>query len=274
VSASLASLGGRSARRFSLSERIRYDYSQPVTNLRQQLKVVPPSIHGGQLRRSWQLSVGRVPVATRRAYLDEFGNVTVEVVVPRVEKCVELLLDVEVDLEAFEPSFDVAVDRRYLWPTHLTAPCQLTAELAAGAGFGDVESLCAKVHRSISYGWGHTGIDTPAAQALVVGKGVCQDYAHIMLAACRSAGLPARYVSGHLLGEGGSHAWVEVLHPHPYLRDIWVANGWDPTHNRRVNADYLVVALGRDYADAAPLSGSYVGAGTNTLRVEKRLDVT
>ncbi len=98
-----------------------------------------------------------------------------------------------------------------------------------------------KVHRSISYGWGYTGIDTP---------------------------------SPNLIGEGGSHAWVEVLHPHHYLRDICVANGWDPTRNRRIDADYLVVAIGRDYADTAPLLGSYVGTRTNTLRIEKHLDVT
>jgi transglutaminase-like putative cysteine protease len=85
--------------------------------------------------------------------------------------------------------------------------------------------------------------------------------------------MPARYVSGHLTGEGGSHAWVEVLRPDPHRRSQWTAEGWDPTHNRRTDADYLVVAVGRDYADAAPLSGTYEGAGTtNTLSVEKRLD--
>src|SRR6202044_891456 len=109
---------------------------------------------------------------------------------------------------------------------------------------------------------------TTASEALAHGRGVCQDYAHIMLAACRLLGLPARYVSGHLRGEGGSHAWVEVLHPHPLRQGFWFAEGWDPTHDRRVDADYLVVAVGRDYGDVAPLTGYYEGPGaTNTLVV-------
>ncbi len=59
------------------------------------------------------------------------------------------------------------------------------------------------------YGWGVTNVETTAAEALRLGQGLCQDYAHIMLAICRAANLPARYASGHLLAEGGSHAWVE-----------------------------------------------------------------
>ena len=96
-----------------------------------------------------------------------------------------------------------------------------------------------------------------------------------MLAACRLVGLPARYVSGHLVGEGGSHAWVEVLHPRPRRQGTWRAEDWDPTHNRRTNTDYLVVAVGRDYADVAPLSGTYKGRdASNTLAVKKRSDLT
>ncbi len=65
--------------------------------------------------------------------------------------------------------------------------------------------------RTLTYEFGVTGVHTTAADAVAGGRGVCQDYADIMLALCRAAGLPARYVSGHLVGEGGSHAWVEVV---------------------------------------------------------------
>jgi transglutaminase-like putative cysteine protease len=83
------------------------------------------------------------------------------------------------------------------------------------------------------------------------------------------AGIPARYVSGHLLGEGGSHAWVEVLRP---SGRHWVAEGWDPTHDRRTDDAYITVAVGRDYADVAPLSGTYDGTGVEgTLTVSKRV---
>jgi transglutaminase-like putative cysteine protease len=216
-----------------------------------------------------------VPSSTKRTFLDRFGNVTIDVRVPRVDDSVEFVLDVEADTDESRWPYDPVVDRGYLRPTRLTRVEGSVAELVPAGDDPSVASLCERVHRSLDYEWGITGVGTTASEALAGGRGVCQDYAHIMLAACRAAGVPARYVSGHLGGEGGSHAWVEVLHPHPYCGNRWVAQGWDPTHNRRANSDYLMVAVGRDYADVAPLSGHYDGPGaTNTLAVEKRLELT
>jgi transglutaminase-like putative cysteine protease len=269
-----ATVVDRTARTFVLDQTIRYHYSAPVTNLRQRLKVVPPPVHGPQRRSRWELTVTGVRSSATRTFLDRFGNVTIDVTVPRVEDFVEFALDVEADIDAVGYLQDTAVDRRYLRTTRLTAPDERIAELAASFDGRQVDALCAQVHGCLTYEWGVTGVDTTASQALAGGRGVCQDYAHIMLGVCRAAGVPARYVSGHLVGEGGSHAWVEVLHPHPYLRGRWVADGWDPTRNRRTDSDYLVIAVGRDYADAAPMSGTYAGPGaTNTLAVEKRLAV-
>jgi transglutaminase-like putative cysteine protease len=115
-----------------------------------------------------------------------------------------------------------------------------------------------------------TTIDTTAAEALAGGRGVCQDSAHVMIALGRAAGLPARYVSGHLLGEGGTHAWVEVVVADP---DGARAVGFDPCNGRRTDRAYLTVATGRDYADVAPTSGTYVGAARGTLTATKRVDV-
>jgi transglutaminase-like putative cysteine protease len=91
-----------------------------------------------------------------------------------------------------------------------------------------------------------------------------------MLALCRAAGLPARYVSGHLLGEGGTHAWVEVI----------IAGGtgaravaFDPCNGRRAGRDYLTVATGRDYTDVAPTSGTYLGTVGGTLTTTKQVGV-
>jgi transglutaminase-like putative cysteine protease len=265
---------GVAARTFLLDQRIRYCYSGPVANLRQRLRVVPPSAHGSQRRRRWHLKVDGVRSSSTRTFLDAFGNVTVDVHVPRVDDLVDFVVDVEAETDKAR-SCDVSfLDRRYLRPTRLTAPDRTIAEMVSQTKGGDVASLCARVHRSITYEWGVTGVRTTAAEALAAGRGVCQDYAHIMLSACRATGLAARYVSGHLTGEGGSHAWVEVLRPHASRRGTWIAEGWDPTHNRRTTANYLVVAIGRDYADAAPLSGTYEGSGTtNHLVVRKRIDV-
>jgi transglutaminase-like putative cysteine protease len=94
---------------------------------------------------------------------------------------------------------------------------------------------------------------------------VCQDFTHIMLAAFRSQGLPARYVSGYLYNNGhtaASHAWVDVHVP---------GQGWlslDPTHNRPQTGQYVRVALGRDYADVPPTRGVFKGPGKETLEVK------
>jgi transglutaminase-like putative cysteine protease len=77
-----------------------------------------------------------------------------------------------------------------------------------------------------------------------------------MLAACHLLGVLVRYVSGHLASDGGSHAWVEVFHQDPSGPDSWAWQAHDPTHNRHTDDDYLVVAVGRDYADVAHLTGA------------------
>ena len=121
------------------------------------------------------------------------------------------------------------------------------------------------------YGHGATHVGTTAAQALATGQGLCQDYAHLMLALCRAAGLRARYVSGHMLAEGGSHAWVEVLLP---LKDGFEIIAYDPTNNRRPGLRYVTVAVGRDYRDVAPTSGSYSGSYVGRLTITKRAGLT
>ena len=282
-----AALAGRGVRTFVLDQRVRYSYSAPVTDLRQHLRIVPPATHGHQRRRGWQLSVEGVASWTVRTFTDRWGNETMTVTVPKVETAVEFVLHAEVEigtgaalrspLRRAPVTLRDTVDPRCLRPTRLTRADGPIAAMVrdlgpAGGRPVDLGPLCERVHTAIAYEWGITGVRTTASEALAGGRGVCQDYAHIMLAACRRAGIPARYVSGHLTGEGGSHAWIEVLHPVPGRPGAWTAEGWDPTHNRRTNADYLVVAVGRDYADAAPMWGTFEGDGVeSTLEVEKRL---
>jgi transglutaminase-like putative cysteine protease len=273
----------RAQRRFVLDQRIRYSYSSPITDLHQYLRVVPPPAHGGQHRRHWSLTAGGVASSRMQESIDSFGNLVVVTDVPHVGDAVDFIVHVEADIDDGSTVHAVAADPRYHWATPLTTADGAITELALadpprtsrhGSPLDhlDVESICDRVHRAITYGWGITGVDTTASAALAGGVGVCQDYAHIMLAACRRAGIAARYVSGHLVGEGGSHAWVEVLHPSDTSAGTWLAEAWDPTHNRRVDGDYLVVAVGRDYRDAAPMAGTFVGEGvTGNLVVEKRL---
>ena len=131
-----------------------------------------------------------------------------------------------------------------------------------------------RVFEHFEYRLGVTAVTTPAAEAWAAGIGVCQDYAHCMLALCRLCGLPARYVSGHVLGEGGTHAWVEVLVRHPQDEDALRAVPIDPTHDRRAGLRYITVAVGRDYFDVPPTSGTFDAPYAGELTTHRRAAVT
>ena len=165
----------------------------------------------------------------------------------------------------------------YLLPSALTrsdaALRAAATELAhSGEKSSDLASAIAGwVYRRMSYGFDRTSVHTTAGQALAAGHGVCQDYAHVMLALCRLLGIPARYVSGHLVGEGGTHAWVEVLQP---VTDQAVEIlAWDPTHDRPTDLRYLTVAVARDYRDVAPVSGTYCAPHRGRLSASRRVRV-
>ena len=119
------------------------------------------------------------------------------------------------------------------------------------------------VHETMTYTKDVTDIFTTAAVAFAMRRGVCQDYAHLMLALLRCGGIPGRYVSGHLLGEGATHAWVEALVPAPGGEAYVLA--LDPTHGCAVSVRYVVVAVGRDYEDIAPTSGTSSASSAGTL---------
>jgi transglutaminase-like putative cysteine protease len=253
---------------YLLEQRIRYEYTEPVSNLRQRLMVVPPLRHRGQRRRRWSLGVdGPIPFRSRTG-TDPFGNKAITVLAPRVPGWVEFSVSSEVEVDG-ELAHPADPDPRYLTSTPLTAPDDGVAALAH-TGDRNPAAICGRVHSALAYEHGITGVGTTAAAALAGARGVCQDFAHVMVSVCRLLGFPARYVSGHLLGEGGSHAWVEVLRQDSDGQG-WISEGWDPTHDRRAGAGYVTVAVGRDYADVAPMSGTYDGPGVSgTLSVTKR----
>ena len=125
------------------------------------------------------------------------------------------------------------------------------------------------VHATSKYVPGATHIGTTTVDFFADRRGVCQDYAHLLLALARAVGLPARYVCGYVfdakrgdvIGSHASHAWCEFWLP---------GYGWlgvDPTNKRVVHEAYVASAVGRDYRDATPVSGSYWGAGDREMRV-------
>jgi transglutaminase-like putative cysteine protease len=131
-----------------------------------------------------------------------------------------------------------------------------------------LRSLTATIHGAFEYRPKTTRVDSPIDEALESRGGVCQDFAHVMIALVRRLGIPARYVSGYLFHgsedrstEGATHAWVEALLPDAG----WV--GFDPTNNVLAGTRHVRVAIGRDYADVPPTRGVYKGNARDELTV-------
>jgi transglutaminase-like putative cysteine protease len=271
------------SRRYRLHQTFRYEYTTPTRDLRHRLMVVPPRLHGDQRRLEHRLAVDGAAVRTATR-ADGFGNHVVEVRADHVSQAIEFDAWVEVERDQRSApallSLPALGDPRYRRPTRLTTPSPDVIEAARELRRGDCPPLALAgriaswVHANMRYCFDSTDVRTPAAQAFALGAGVCQDYAHVMLAICRAGGLPARYVSGHLVGEGGSHAWVEVLvEVGDGDRRRALAVAFDPTHGRRAETGYMTVAVGRDYADVAPTSGTFESSGRGRLSCRKRLEV-
>jgi transglutaminase-like putative cysteine protease len=130
------------------------------------------------------------------------------------------------------------------------------------------------IHERFAYDTTATTVQTTVDEALTRRGGVCQDYAHVMIAVLRSAGIPARYVSGYIfrgvsnvLGAEASHAWCEAYLP-PYG---WV--GFDPTNDLIINDHFVKVAYGRDYKDVSPVRGVYRGSKKSEMSVNVGMDI-
>ncbi len=149
------------------------------------------------------------------------------------------------------------------------------------------QDLMERIHAHMNYESDSTEVGTPALEALQSGKGVCQDFAHIMVACCRAMGVPARYVSGYMLtnpppgkprliGSDASHAWASVYCPAVSadsgmaLAAGQAAGMWmdfDPTNNRAPGEDYITLATGRDFLDVSPMRGVIRGGARHVLDV-------
>ena len=272
-----------SARRTSylVEQTFRYEYPAPIRDLTHRLVVIPPERFGDQQRLEHRLDVGAGDARIEDRQ-DRFGNLVFQVFAPRIDSCVEFIARVQVERHAGEPHrlADGWLREGYLLePTRLTLPDarirraarQLTASTPWGLELA--EKAMEWVYQSITYQDGVTGVRTTAAEALAIGRGVCQDYAHLMLALCRACKLPGRYVSGHLVGEGGTHAWVEVVLPARDGTGEAIAYTFDPTHACRGGLNYVTIAVGGDYSDVAPTSGSYVAPVRGRLTTRKRVSL-
>lgn len=266
--------------RYWMEQRFEYTYPGPIHDLRQRLIVIPPGLYGDQQLIGYQLHPSS-KLATTSTETDSFGNRIIRITIPTVTERVtfDMRMVVERDFtKEITHNVSVADEIRLRQPTHLTYADErilseaqrLRDQYPDPETFG--EALNTWIYSTMRYGRGSTTVLTTAAEALQTGQGLCQDYAHVMLAISRAAGIAARYVSGHLLGEGRSHAWVELLVPDG--TGSYRAIPFDPTNHRRTTPAYLTIAVGRDYDDISPTTGTFTAPYPGQLRAHKRAGMT
>ncbi len=177
---------------------------------------------------------------------------------------------------AYDPAAEFVFPSRYV-PRHEDFAAYARDSFTPGRPlFEAAQDLSQRMFHDFIYDGDSTEISTPAVQALAQRRGVCQDFAHIMIGCLRTLGLPARYVSGYLLtqpapgetrlvGADASHAWVSVYLPGAEGPGDWA--DFDPTNGRQPGEDYVALAVGRDFADVSPMRGVLHGGARHTLKV-------
>jgi transglutaminase-like putative cysteine protease len=283
-------------RRYAVQHQTRYGYGAPV-NLGLHVLWLTPLSAGRQKLVEHRLTVEPEP-AVRSAFTDHFGNVVHRLSVETTHDSFAVVLDATVEITSPAmppgggPAWETIRERsdgdgfpaspsvsEFAYPSPL-APLDQGATSYAARSFGPgrpvvaaLRDLTARIHRDFAYAPQQTDITTTVAEILRLRRGVCQDFAHVMIAGLRGLGLPARYVSGYILtqpppgappriGADASHAWVSA----------WCGDeiGWlecDPTNDLLVTDEHVVVAYGRDFSDVTPLRGVILGGGSHTLDV-------
>jgi transglutaminase-like putative cysteine protease len=255
-----------------------YAYTEPVSYSIQALRLRPLDTAGQKILNWWIETPFNSSVRESR---DVYGNVLQMLYVERPHD--EITLKVAGEAETIDTGGIVSAlvekfpPRFYLRTTPLTQVDLAIAELADasrtasnGTPLDLAHWLMNKTRDALDYKIGETDAHTTAAEALANGSGVCQDHAHVFIAAARLSGLPARYVSGYLWTENGeqneaAHAWAEA-----YIEDLgWV--GFDVANRICPTTSHVRVASGLDYLEAAPIRGLRRGGGRETLEVRVRI---
>lgn len=268
--------------RIHIRHRTSYTYAQPASAIIQMLRLTPRD-HAGQAVRRWRIDVDCD--GALKASQDAFGN-TVHTLSPHGPlTSLTVVAEGEVDTidtngvirdapERFAPGV-------YMRDTPLTSP---SPELRAYAAermkasdtdvLGAMHRLLTDLHRDVTFDLAPTTVATTASDAFALKRGVCQDLTHIFIAAARSLGVPARYVSGYLWRADGQrmqsqdagHAWAEVLVPRLGWVGFDAANGICPT------MAHVRVAIGLDYLGAAPVRGARAGGPGEALEVAVQIN--
>jgi len=273
---------------YSVRHITRFRYEPAVRESVMEVRLQPRT---DMRQRCLSFSLDVSPRANIMVYRDFFGNAVHHFDIPGQHEVVEVAAQAIVEVLPPTPSLAIyacdwdELDERVaegdywemLLPSQYARPTELLEKLRAelklrrqGNPLELLQELNTQLYESFEYAPNTTKVDSPIDDALEARRGVCQDFAHIMIALVRQLKIPCRYVSGYLYHEdkvkdrspaGATHAWVEA-----YLGEMgWVA--FDPTNNLPGCERHIRVAVGRDYADVPPTRGVYKGEAESELSV-------
>jgi transglutaminase-like putative cysteine protease len=267
--------------KLDILHRTRYVYTSPVRDSFNDVRLEPPSIPE-QTVESFLLRV--LPAVRMKHYTDFYGNWIHHFEIPEAHSY--LLIESQsriithwpnaIPLDAklcpldkirtaadIERCFDFLQTSRFIEMEADTWRLALDATDGQADVWQAVLAIMRFTHGFLKYESKSTHVHTHMRDVIKDRRGVCQDFAHLMIGLCRSIKIPARYISGYLATEAASasHAWVEAFIPSVGWRAL------DPTHNRQVDETYVKIGHGRDYADVPPVSGNYRGTLERTMEV-------
>ncbi|WP_411827002.1 transglutaminase family protein [Luteolibacter sp. AS25] len=279
---------------FLVKHRTDFLYGDPVISSANTLHLEP---HDFRFQKNLSAFVKVLPATNLKRFEDLFGNIThhFEVTAPHTRLEIESSVKVRnLPLKISNTGYSGGMEffnapeiqercwqflhesrwvsvEQYLWKQAI----DLTLDI--DPVFEKTSAIMRWIYTEFTYEPGSTDVNTHLEQAFNGRKGVCQDFAHIMIGMCRALGIPARYTSGYiytgegndLVGSQASHAWCEVYLP----EDGWV--GFDPTNAVLADDRYIKIAVGRDYEDVAPIRGTYRGSADCKMEVTvnvKRLE--
>ncbi len=259
--------------RLTIAHETHYRFAQPANHSIQYLRLTPRA-DPAQMTLAWQVKTqGKL-----KRWTDGFGNTAHVSVQNGLHDEVAVVVQGEVEtIDTFGvlPADDGLPPSMFLRATHYTEVDDAIAAIARPfierrtdeGTIAALHGLMYALHTAVAYQPGQTSVESTAAEALAHGQGVCQDHAHLFIAACRVLDVPARYVSGYLLARAGStgtlasHAWAEA-----FVDDLgWVS--FDPSNGQSANDAYVRLAVAFDYAGASPIRGIRKGGGIETMAV-------
>lgn len=274
---------------YSIRHITRFRYNVPIHESMMELRMQPRD-EGRQRRHSFELSIN--PRAQVTHYRDHLGNTVHHFDIPGQHTQLIITAQAMIALTPPPPLPDIlsadawdALDQmiqqgdywEMLSPSHFARPTDLLTDLAAELNLHreadpltTLRHLNTAMRDAFDYQPSGTRVDSPIDEALQKRQGVCQDFAHIMIALVRQMGIPCRYVSGYLFHRredhdrseaDATHAWVEALLPELG----WI--GFDPTNDLIAGDRHIRVAVGRDYADVPPTRGVFKGDARSELSV-------